>query len=169
MTRCCAPPANHGDGTTAPRPCWRSPRALTAAAAAVGGRVGDTVATLLRRFNRLGLAALDDQPRAGRRPTSTAADRERRVREFRRLPDRAHEGTAPWSLATLQRAGRRAPDGVPPLSTCTLLPVLHDAGYTGQRPRTWCETGGALRTRQHGGDRGEDPHTAPTKELSERA
>src|SRR5437879_2656899 len=36
---------------------------LTAAAAAVGWRVGDTVATLIRRFNRLGLAALDDQPR----------------------------------------------------------------------------------------------------------
>src|SRR5256886_17124378 len=42
---------------------------LTAAAAAVGWRVGDTAAPLLRRFNRLGPAGPDDPPRAGRRPT----------------------------------------------------------------------------------------------------
>src|SRR5215471_10406913 len=50
---------------------------LRAAATAVGWRVGDTVGALIRRFNRLGVAALDDQPRAGRRPTYTATERER--------------------------------------------------------------------------------------------
>jgi transposase len=114
--------------------------------------VGDTVATLIRRVNRLGLAALDDQPRAGRRPTYTAADRERIVREFRRIPEREQDGTATWSLATLQRALRRAPDGLPHISTFTILQVLHDAGYTWQRTRTWCETGGgAAQTQARGG------------------
>src|SRR5207253_8362207 len=92
---------------------------------AVGWRGGgDTVATLIRRFNRLGLAALADQPRAGRRPTYTAADRERIVREFRRIPDREQDGTATWSLSALQRALRRAPDGLPHISTFTILQVL---------------------------------------------
>ena len=142
---------------------------LAAAAAAVGWRVGDTVATLIRRFNWLGLAALDDQPRAGRRPTYTAADRERIVREFRRIPDREQDGTATWSLSTLQRALRRAPDGLPHISTFTILQVLHDASYTWQRSRTWCETGVALRKRKYGVERVEDPHTAPKKELIARA
>ena len=101
---------------------------LAAAAAAVGWRVGDTVATLIRRFNWLGLAALDDQPRAGRRPTYTAADRERIVREFRRIPDREQDGTATWSLSTLQQALRKT--GLPDIARETIRQVLHEAGVS---------------------------------------
>jgi DDE superfamily endonuclease/Homeodomain-like domain len=142
---------------------------LTAAATAVGWRVGDTVGALIRRFNVRGLAALDDQPRPGRRPTYTAAARARILREVRRPPDREQDGTATWSLSTLQRALRRAPDGLPHVSTFTILQTLHEAGYTWQQSRTWCDTGVALRKRKHGVDRVEDPHTGPKQEGIERA
>lgn len=48
---------------------------------------------------------------------------------------------------TLQRALRRAPDGLPHVSTQTIWSVLHDAGYTYQADRSWCETGAAVRKR----------------------
>ena len=131
---------------------------LRAAATAVGWQVGDTVGALIRRFDRLGVAALDDQPRAGRRPTYTATERERILRAFRRPPEREQDGTATWSLTTLQRALRQAPDGLPQVSTFTILHVLHEAGYTWQQNRTWCETGVALRKRKRGVERVEDPH-----------
>lgn len=130
---------------------------LTAAAAQVGWRVCDTVAALVRRFNRLGWAALDDQPRPGRPPRYTERHKARIVAEVRRPPDREHDGTATWSLGTLQRALRAAPDGLPAVSTYTLFCVLHAAGYTWQRDRTWCETGVVWRKRKAGMVRVVDP------------
>ena len=143
-------------------------RTLSAAAAVAGWRVGDTVAALICRFNRLGVAALDDQPRAGRRPTYTLPERARILREFRRPPERERDGTATWSLSTLQRALRQAPDGLPQVSTFTILHVLHEAGYTWQQNRTWCETGVALRKRKRGVERVEDPHAAQKRGPSNR-
>jgi hypothetical protein len=123
---------------------------LTAAATGAGYRVCDTVAALVRRFNAHGLDALDDRPRPGRTRTYTLAERARILREFRRTPDLRGDGTATWSLTTLQRALRRAPDGLPEVSTFTILHALHDAGYTWQQDRTWCETGVALRKKKDG-------------------
>jgi hypothetical protein len=79
-----------------------------------------------------------------------AAERDRILAEFHRAPDRQRDGTATWSLSTLQRALRRAPDGLPHVSTFTILAVLWDAGYTWQRDRTWCPTGTARRRRRDG-------------------
>ena len=123
---------------------------LTAAAAVGGYRVCDTVAALIRRFNTHGLAALDDQPRPGRARSYTLRERARILGEFRRPPDLQEDGTATWSLSTLQRALRQAPDGLPKVSTVTILHVLHEAGYTWQQNRTWCETGVALRKKTNG-------------------
>jgi hypothetical protein len=92
-----------------------------------------------------------------------AATRARILREFRRAPDREQDGTATWSLTTLQRALRRAPDGLPTVSTWTLLAALHDAGYTWQASRTWCRTGTVLRTRKAGVVEVTDPDAAPKK------
>jgi hypothetical protein len=78
------------------------------------------------------------------------APRERILREFRRPPDRERDGTATWSLTTLQRALRRAPDGLPTVSTWTILQALRDAGYTWQQSRTWCHTGTVVRRRKRG-------------------
>ncbi|HEY7068152.1 MAG TPA: helix-turn-helix domain-containing protein [Chloroflexota bacterium] len=123
---------------------------FTTAAHAVGRRNGDAVARLVARFNREGLAAVT--PRSGGGPPVQygAADRARIVAEFQRLPDRERDGTATWSLTTLQRALRRAPDGLPTVSTATILAVLWEAGYTWQQPRTWCHTGTARRRRRDG-------------------
>jgi hypothetical protein len=78
------------------------------------------------------------------------ATRERILREFRRPPDREQDGTATWSLTTLQRALRRAPDGLPRVSTWLIFHTLHEAGYTWQESRTWCHTGTAKRKRKDG-------------------
>jgi hypothetical protein len=54
------------------------------------------------------------------------------------------DGTATWSLTTLQRTLREAPDGLPQVSTFTILHSIHEAGYTWQLNRTWCKTGTTL-------------------------
>ena len=134
---------------------------LTEAATRAGYRVCDTVAALIRRFNVHGLAALDDQPRPGRTRAYALRERARILREFRRAPDLREDGTAPWSLTTLQHALRRASDGLPAVSTFTILHVLHEAGYTWQQKRTWCETGVALRKKKNGTvERVVDPEAA---------
>ena len=138
-------------------------RSFTAAARAAGRRSGDAVAHLVARFNTDGLTAL--QPRHGGGPPMVygAATRDRILREFRRPPDRQEDGTATWSLATLQRALRVAPDGLPRVSTKTILYTLWDAGYTWQQGRTWCRTGTVVRRRKAGPVTVTDPDAAPKK------
>jgi hypothetical protein len=83
--------------------------------------------------------------------------------EFRRPPDRERDGTATWSLNTLQRALRRAPDGLPSVSTYTIWAVLHDAGVSWQRDRSWCHTGAAIRKRKRGEVEVHDPDASAKK------
>ena len=114
---------------------------FTEAARAAGRRSGDGVAKLVARCNASGLAALTNRP-GGHPPVRYGpAEAERILREARRAPDREADGTATWSLTTLQRALRAAPDGSPHVSTFTIRRVLHDAGFSWQRDRSWCETG----------------------------
>lgn len=136
---------------------------FTEAARTVGCRSGDAAAKLVARFNREGVAAVDPRHGGGPPVVYDVVARERILREFRRVPDRARDGTATWSLTTLQRALRRAPDGLPTVSTATILQVLHDAGYTWQQSRTWCHTGTVLRTRKAGVVAVTDPDATPQK------
>ena len=137
---------------------------FTDAARQAGRRSGDAVALLVQRFNALGLAALDARHGGGPPVQYGAAERDRILAEFRRAPDRQQDGTATWSLTTLQRALRRASDGLPHVSTFTILAVLWDAGYTWQRDRTWCSTGTARRKRRDGTVvTTTDPRAAPKK------
>ncbi len=85
----------------------------TEAAHAAGRRAGDAVAQLVSRFNREGLAALAPRHGGGSQPIYGSAERGRILREARRTPDRELDGTATWSLTTLQRALRQAEDGLP--------------------------------------------------------
>jgi transposase len=115
------------------------------------------------RFNQIGLAAVERQA-GGRPPTQYGPEeRDRILAEFRRPPDRERDGTATWSLNTLQRALRRAPDGLPKVSTYTIWAVLHDAGISWQKDRTWCETGVAVRKRTSGEVKVYDPDTSAKK------
>jgi transposase len=122
----------------------------TAAAKAAGRRSGDAVSKLVWRFNREGLAALEPGHGGGPTPIYTAKERKRILAEIRRRPDREKEGTATWSLSALQRALRRAPDGLPEVSTYTIWKVLKEAGFDWQRTRSWCETGRVERKRKSG-------------------
>jgi hypothetical protein len=122
----------------------------TAAAHAAGRRSGDAVAQLVTRFNQHGLAAIVPGHGGGPAPTYSPADRTRILAEARRPPDRERDGTATWSLMTLRRALRTAPDGLPKVSTGTIRAVLIDAGWSWQRSRSWCETGTAQRKRKSG-------------------
>jgi len=123
---------------------------FTEAAQCAGRRSGDAVALRVQRFNAQGLAALDARQGGGPPVQYGPTERERILREVRRAPERQADGTATWSLTTLQRALRRAPDGLPQVSTFTILAVLWEAGYTWQQARTWCPTGTARRKRRDG-------------------
>jgi transposase len=123
----------------------------TSAAHLAGRRTGDAVAALVSRFNRQGLTALEPRHSGGPAVLYDAAAKERILAEFRRPPDRQLDGTISWSLTTLQRALQRAPDGLPGISTYTIWLVLHEAGLSWQRDRSWCKTGAAIRRRKRGG------------------
>ena len=136
------------------------------AARAAGRTSGQGVAKLVARFNQQGLAALDGGHGGGPSVQYGPAERERILREFRRPPDRERDGTATWSLTTLQRALRTAPDGLPTVSTKVILQTLWDAGFSWQRERTWCHTGEARRKRKDGSVvTTTDPETTPKKRL----
>ena len=127
------------------------------AAREAGLRSGTTVADLVGRFNRHGLAAVRIASGRGRRPTYTPSARARIVATAQRQPDRRADGTATWSLSTLQRSLRTA--DFPQVGTSTIRRVLHDAGSSYQRTRTWCPTGMAQRKRKAGVVTVVDPHT----------
>jgi transposase len=130
---------------------------FVAATRAAGYQSPQAVTYLVRRFNRVGLGALAIAAGRGRRPTYDAAARAQIVATAQRPPDRKVDGTATWSLRTLERTVRR--EGLPHVGATTLRRVLHDAGSSYQRTRTWCPTGTAQRKRKAGVVRVVDPKT----------
>lgn len=136
---------------------------FTTAATVVGRRSGDTVSHWVARFNREGLAALAWRHGGGPTKSYTEAERDRILAEVRRTPDREQDRTATWSLMTLRRALRQAPDGLPRVSSFTIWSVLHEAGWSWQRSRTWCETGRVKRKRKRGIVEVRDPDALPKK------
>lgn len=136
---------------------------FTDAARAAGRRSGDAVAQLVARFNRAGLAAVPPGHGGGPAKGYGVQEQARILAEVRRTPDREGDGTATWSLTTLQRVLRRAPGGLPQVSTYTIWSVLHEAGLTWQQDRSWCETGSALRKCKAGTVTVRDPDAVPKK------
>ncbi len=120
------------------------------------------VTQLVMRFHQRGLAVLLLAPGRGRKPTYTPPDRERILQEVRRAPDREKDQTGSWSLSTLQRSLRQT--DLPHVSRDTISQVLHEAGYSYQRTRTWCPTGTALRVRKAGVVMVHDPETEEKKD-----
>ena len=150
--------------TSAGNPRRSDGSSYTEAAQLVGRAVGDSIAQWVARFNQVGLGAMVPRHGGGAPPVLYGpAERDRILTEFRRRPDREQDGTATWSLNTLQRALRRAPDGLPNVSTYTIWAVLHDAGISWQRDRSWCHTGAAMRKRKRGEVEVHDPDASAKK------
>ena len=97
----------------------------TAAAQQAGRVSGDAVSHLVARFNRAGISAIVPGHGGGAQVHYTVQEREQILREARRTPDREQDGTATWSLSTLQRALRQ--ESLPGVSTYTIWRVLHGA------------------------------------------
>ena len=108
----------------------------------------EAVAQLVGRFNQRGLTALSIAAGRGRKPMYSSDQRARVLVEVQREPDRETDQTATWSLMLLCAALRKA--GLPHICAETIREVLHEAGYSYQRTRTWCRTGYALRKRKSG-------------------
>jgi transposase len=118
------------------------------AASAAGFKEARSVRRLVERFNRQGLATLLIASGRGRKPTYTSAHQGRILAEVQRQPEREEDQTATWSLLTLRGALRKK--DLPHIARETIRQVLHEAGYSYQRTRTWCRTGSALRKRKSG-------------------
>jgi transposase len=135
----------------------------TEAAHAIGRLSGDAVSKLVARFNQEGLAGIEPRHGGGPPIIYGTEERQRILDEFAREPDREQDGTATWSLSTLQHALRSAPDGLPTVSTYTIFQVLHDTGWTWQKDRTWCKTGTVVRKRKRGTVEVTDPDAEAKK------
>ena len=133
------------------------------AAILAGRKSNDAVSQLVSRFNQEGLTALETKHGGGPAIEYTQTEKERIVREFQRTPDRTEDRTASWSLVTLQRALRKAPDGLPHVSTYVIWQTLHEAGLSWQLDRSWCDTGKVIRLRKSGPVEVEDPDTLAKK------
>lgn len=115
--------------------CVRRARALVAvaqgasfpeAARQAGMRSPRTVFYLVHRFNQRGLAALAIAAGRGRSATDDAAARAQIVATAQQPPERRPDGTATWSLSTLQRRLHHA--GLSGIGTSTIRRVLQEAG-----------------------------------------
>ncbi|WP_457089902.1 helix-turn-helix domain-containing protein [Microvirga sp. P5_D2] len=135
----------------------------TAAAHLVGRGHNETISAWVSRFNHEGLAAVRPHHGGGPRTRYGAQEQQRILAEWARAPQREQDGSVTWSLSLLQRALRRAPDGLPRVSRFTIARTLHEAGLSWQKSRTWCETGVSLRRRKDGLVRGSDPDAAAKK------
>jgi len=126
-------------------------QSYTAAAQLVGRATGDTVARWVAGFNRDGPSALVPRHGGGHPIRYGAVEQRRILAEVARVPERARDGTATWSLNTLRDALRRAEDGLPGIGTYTIGRTLHATGFSWQKGRSWCKTGVVVRKRKHAG------------------
>lgn len=118
------------------------------AAKAAGRRSNDAVSHLVSRFNDSGLAALHLR-HGGGNPIEFGIQKQKKIlNRFKTPPDQRRDGTATWSLNTLQLA-LKSRDRLK-VSTYTIFKVLHENGYTWQHNRTWVDTGKAIRMRKRG-------------------
>ncbi len=133
------------------------------AAQAVGRGSLEAVSNLVTRFNQEGLAALQPRHGGGASKVYTKDAQERILKEYARTPTPETDGTATWSLSTLQKALRQAPDGLPNVSTYTIWQVLREQKQSPQQSRTWCPTGTVQRKRKDGVVWVTDPDTEAKK------
>ncbi len=135
-------------------------QSFACAAHTAGFRSSATISALIRRVNAGGLAVLAIAPGRGRKPTYSSAVHQYILARAQQPPDRQQDGTAPWSIHTLQTVLRATLPDLAHLGATTIRRVLYAVGYSSQRTRTWCPTGMAQRVRKEGVVTVYDPHTA---------
>lgn len=148
----------------------RRAKALRAVAAgksrtAAGQEAGlsrEGVSQVVKGFNQRGLDILSIATGRGRKLTYTSEQQARILAELQREPDRKADQTATWSLMTLRAAFRKT--DLPEIAAETIRQVLHEAGYSYQRTRSWVRTGYALRKRKSGTVTTYDPETPEKKD-----
>jgi transposase len=138
-------------------------RSYKQAAQIAGRKSGDAVSQLVERFNQEGIASLQPGHGGGPKVKYSAVERDRVLAEVRRTPDPEKDGTNTWSLTTLQKALRKAEDGLPEISTERIWVILQEAGFRWQKSRSWCETGQVVRKRKRDVVTVMDPDASPKK------
>jgi transposase len=139
-------------------------QSYTAAAQACGRRSGDAIAQLVERFNQEGLGALSPRHGGGAKRQYEAEQRQHILAVAQAQPQLEVEGVSQWSLSALQRHLRAEESGeFTSVSTYTIWQVLHQAGYSWQNSRSWCQTGRAKRRRKSGVVTVIDPDTEAKK------
>ena len=124
------------------------------------------VTQVIKGFNQRGLDILSIATGRGRKPTYTSEQQVRILAELQREPDRKADQTATWSLMTLRQALRQT--DLPEIAAETIRQVLHEAGYSYQRTRSWVRTGYALRKRKSGTVTTYDGDTPEKKDASSK-
>jgi len=122
----------------------------TDAAHRVGRRSGDAVGKLVARFNAEGIVALNLRHGGGPSIVYGSQQRSKILAAIQKQPDRQTDGTATWSLTTLQRRLRAEESDLAQVSTYTLHKVLKESGWSWQKHRSWCATGKVMRKRKAG-------------------
>jgi transposase len=138
-------------------------QSFTKAAQMAGRKSGDAVSQLVERFNREGIGSIQPEHGGGPKVKYRTNERERVLAEARRAPDPEKDGTNTWSLTTLQKALRKAEDGLPGISTERIWVILQEAGFRWQKSRSWCETGQVVQKRKRGVVTVTDPDATPKK------
>ena len=118
------------------------------AAALAGRKQGTTVALWVARFNRQGVAALVPEHGGGHTPRFVGELKQKILARLGKAPVLEVDGTAVWSISTLQKALAREEII---LSTYSLWGLLREEGYSFQKDRSWCHTGEAKRKRKRDG------------------
>lgn len=124
-------------------------QSYSAAAQSVGRRSGDAVSSLVSRFNKVGLAALEPLHGGGAPVVYDSEKRQKILETVNQPPDAEQDGSLSWSLSLLQRRLRQQPE-FSSISTYTLWQVLHEANWSWQLSRSWCSTGEVKRRRKSG-------------------
>ncbi len=133
-----------------------------AAAHSVGRRSGDAVSHLVSRFNQVGLAALEPLHRGGASILYDSEQRQLILQTMSSSPDPERDGTGTWSLSSLQRRLREQAE-FSKISTYTIWRVLHEADWSWQSSRSWCQTGQVKRRRKSGIVEVQDPDSQAKK------
>lgn len=136
------------------------------AAKAAGRRSNDAVSHLVSRFNQMGITSLNLAHGGGNPVQYGLREQQIILNRFKTIPDKEQDGTATWSLNTLQLALKKR-DHLD-LSTYIIWKVLHENGYSWQHNRTWVDTGKTIRMRKDGPVEVEDIDRIAKKKLSKR-